>query len=327
MNRMRRRTFLGVLGGAAAWPATALAQRPAMPVIGFLGPSAQAIDGSRVVAFVERLRELGWDDGRNMKIEFRWADGRPERFGGLAAELGNLKVNVIVTWGTATVMAVKRATSAIPIVFTIVSDPVGSGLVASLARPGGHLTGLSTQHIEAAGKRLELLREVVPNLHRLAVMANIGNPASVLEVREIESTARTLGLTVVDFGFQRAEEIASGLAGLKGRADALFVAPDAVVNTNRDRINALALEARLPTMHGFRDPVAGGALMSYGPNYTDLVRRCADFVDKILRGAKPADIPVEQPTRFDLVINLKTAKALALTVPPAILARADEVIE
>jgi putative ABC transport system substrate-binding protein len=325
---MKRRDFILLVGGfASVRPVAAKAQQPATPVIGFLGPTTEAIDGLRVAAFVERLRELGWTDGHNMKIEYRWADGRPERFDVLAAELDKLKVNIIVTWGTATVIAVKRATSAIPIVFTIVSDPVGSGLVASLARPGGHLTGLSTQHIEAAGKRLELLREVVPNLRRLAVMANIGNPASVLEMREIEATARALGLAVVNFEFRRAEEIASGFAGLQGRADALFVAPDAIINTNRDRINALALEARLPTMHGFRDPVAGGALMSYGPNYTDLVRRCADFVDKILRGAKPADIPVEQPTRFDLVINLKTAKALALTVPPAILARADEVIE
>jgi len=325
---MKRRDFILLVGGfASVRPVAAKAQQPATPVIGFLGPTTEAIDGLRVAAFVERLRELGWTDGHNMKIEYRWADGRPERFDVLAAELDKLKVNIIVTWGTATVIAVKRATSAIPIVFTIVSDPVGSGLVASLARPGGHLTGLSTQHIEAAGKRLELLREVVPNLRRLAVMANIGNPASVLEMREIEATARALSLAVVNFEFRRAEEIASGFAGLQGRADALFVAPDAIINTNRDRINALALEARLPTMHGFRDPVAGGALMSYGPNYTDLVRRCADFVDKILRGAKPADIPVEQPTRFDLVINLKTAKALALTVPPAILARADEVIE
>lgn len=324
---MRRRKFLAVLSSAAAWPLTAHAQRTAMPVIGFLGPGSRAVDGSRVAAFVERLGELGWTDGRNITIEYRWADGRPERFGELAIELNKLKVNVIVTWGTATAIAAKRATSAIPIVFTIVSDPVGAGLVASLSRPGGNLTGLSTQHIEAAGKRLELLREVVPNVRQLGVMANIGNPASVLEMRETESIARTLGLAVVKFEFQRAGEIASGIARLKDRVDALFIAPDAIVNTNRDQINKLALDARIPTMHGYRDPVAAGALMSYGPNYTDLVRRCADFVDKILRGAKPADIPVEQPTRFDLVVNLKTAKALGLAVPPSVLTRADEVIE
>jgi putative ABC transport system substrate-binding protein len=324
---MRRREFLGALGGAAlAWPLAVRAQ-PTTPVVGFLGPSKSSVDGSRVAMFSQRLRELGWREGGNIAIEYRWAEGVQERFSELAADLVKLEVTVIVTWGTATALAVKQATSVIPIVFTIVSDPVGAGLVASLARPGGNLTGLSTQHIEAAGKRLELLRDVVPHLRRLGVMANAGNPASVREMHEIQDTARKLDVAVVNVEFRRAEDIAIGFAQLKGQADALFIAPDALVNTNRDRINALALDARLPTMHGFRDPVAGGALMSYGPNYSDLIRRAADFVDKILRGAKPADIPVEQPTRFDLVLNLSAARTLGLDFPPKVLALADEVIE
>jgi len=260
-------------------------------------------------------------------IEYRWAEGRPESFRELAADLAQLKVDVIVTWGTATAIAVKQSTSTVPIVFTIVSDPVGAGLAASLARPGGNLTGLSTQHIEAAGKRLELLREVVPRLHRLAVMANAGNPASVLETSEIQNAAHMVGLEVVKVEFRHGEDIAPAFGQIKGRVDALFVAPDALVNTNRDLINRLALDARLPTMHGFRDPVVGGALMSYGPSYLELIRRAADFVDKILRGAKPADIPIEQPTKFELVINVRTAKTLGLQIPDKLLALADEVIE
>jgi putative ABC transport system substrate-binding protein len=327
-DQLKRRKFITLLGGAAVWPLAARAQQPAkLPIIGFLGPSNSSVDGSRVTAFLERLRQLGWVEASNVTVEYRWADGRQERFGQLAAELVRQKVDVICTWGTATALAAKHATSIIPIVFTIVSDPVGSGLVASLARPGGNLTGLSTQHIEAAGKRLELLRDAVPQLSRLAIMANAGNPASVVEMHDLQDTADKLGLAVITAEFRRAEDIAPAFAQIKGRAEALFICPDALVNTNRDRINALALDARLPTMHGFRDPVMGGALMSYGPNYLDLIRRSADLVDKILRGARPAEIPVEQPTQFDLVINLKTAKALGLTIPDKLLALADEVIE
>ena len=206
-------------------------------------------------------------------------------------------------------------------------DPVGTGLVASLARPGGNVTGLSIQQTDLAGKRLELLREVVPGLRRLAILANVGNPAAVLEMGEVQAAARTLGLEVATLEIRRAEDIAPAFEALKGRADALYVCADPLVNTNRIRINTLALGARLPTMHGFREYVEAGGLMSYGPNFPDLFRRAADYVDKILRGAKPADIPVEQPTKFDLVINLTTAKALGLDVPPTLLARADEVIE
>jgi putative tryptophan/tyrosine transport system substrate-binding protein len=229
--------------------------------------------------------------------------------------------------GTPAVMASKKATSVIPIVFPVAADPVGSGLVASLARPGGNVTGLSVQFTDLAGKRAELLREVVPGLRRLAIMVNVDDLGAVLDMREVQATARTLGLDVATLEIRRAEDIAPAFEALKGRADALYVCGDALVNTNPIRINTLAVGARLPTMHGFREYVEAGGLMSYGPNFPDLFRRAADYVDKILRGAKPSDIPVEQPTKFDFVINLTTAKALGLDVPPTLLARADEVIE
>jgi putative ABC transport system substrate-binding protein len=276
---------------------------------------------------VQRLRELGWIEDRTIAIEVRWAEGRTERFGEIAAEFVRLKVDVIVTAGTASVIAAKQATSVIPIVFASAGDPLGTGLVASLARPGGNITGLSALLRDTATKRFELLREVVPNLRRLAIIANVDNPATVLETRELQATAPTLGLEVAAFEIRRAEDIAPAFEALKGRADALYVAPEPLVNTNRVRINTLALGARLPTMHGLREYVEAGGLMSYGPSVPDQYRRAADYVDKILRGAKPADIPVEQPTKFDLFINVTTAKALGLTIPPSLLARADEVIE
>ena len=222
--------------------------------------------------------------------------------------------------GNPPVLAAKQATSAIPIVFAVAADPVGSGLVASLARPGGNVTGLSIQAPDLAGKRLELLREVVPGLRRLAILANVGNPGAVLEMGEVQAAAHTLGIEVVTLEIRRAEDIAPAFEALKGRAEALYVVADPLVNTNRVRINTLALAARLPTMYDSREYVEAGGLMSYGPNFPDLFRRAGDYVDKILRGAKPADLPVEQPTKFDLVINLTTAKALGLTVPPSLLA-------
>jgi putative ABC transport system substrate-binding protein len=209
----------------------------------------------------------------------------------------------------------------------VAADPVGTGLVTSLARPGGNVTGLSSLHTDSAGKRFELLREVVPTLHRLAIMDNIGNPGSVVEMREIQETARRLGLDVVPVEIRRAEDIVPALEALKGHVDALIVMGDAFLNTHGARINALALDARLPTMHGSPGQVAAGGLLFYGPDYLDLFRRTAEYVDKILRGAKPADLPVEQPTKFELVINLKTAKALGLTIPQSLLLRADQVIE
>jgi len=326
---MRRRDFITLLGGAAAsWPLTARAQQAGkLPTIGFLGQSTRSAASEWVAAFVQRLRELGRIEGRTITIEYRWAEGRSERFAEIAAELVRRKVDVIVTSATEAIVAAKQATSVIPIVFAAAGDPVGTGLVASLARPGGNVTGLSIQQTDVAAKRLELLREVVPGLQRLAIWANAGSPSNVVEMAEVAATARTLGLEVATPEIRRAEDIAFVFEALKGRAEALYVCADPLATTNRTRINILAVGARLPTMHGTRDMVEAGGLMSYGPNFPNQFRRAADYVDRILRGAKPAEIPVEQPTKFDLVINLTTAKALGLDVPPALLARADEVIE
>ena len=324
---MRRREFITVLGGAAMWPLAARAQPAKLPTIGFLGPLTPSVQSKWTAAFVQRLRELGWIEGRTVAIEYRWADGRSERFAEIAAEFVRLKVSVIVTAGTAAVVAAKQATSVIPIVFATAGDPVGTGLVASLARPGGNVTGLSNQSADLAGKRLELLREVVPSLRRLAIMANIGSPIGVLEMGEVQAAAGTLGLEVATLEIRRAEDIVPAIEALKGRTDALYVVTEPLVNASRIRISTLALGARLPTMHGTRDYIEAGSLMSYGANYPDMFWRAADYVDKILRGAKPADLPVEQPTKFDLVLNLTTAKVLGLTIPEAFLLRADEVIE
>ena len=317
---MKRREFITLLGGAAvAWPVAARGQqREKLPTIGFLGAASASAMKSWLDAFVARLRELGWIEGRTVAIEIRWAEGRRERVAEIAAEFVQLKVDVIVTSATPPTLAAKQATAVIPIVFAAVSDPVGPGLVASLARPGGNVTGLANQTSDTGGKKLELLREAVPGLRRLAIMANVGNPASVLEMGEVQATARTLGLAVITFEIRRAEDIAPAFEALKDRADALYLGPDPLMNTNRTRVNILAVGARLPTMQGAREYVEAGGLMSYGPNFLDQFRRVADFVDKILRGTKPADIPVEQPTKFDLVINLTTAKALGLEIPPTL---------
>jgi putative ABC transport system substrate-binding protein len=275
---------------------------------------------------VERLRELGWIDGRTIAIEYRWTEGRPERTTEIAAEFVRLKVDVIVTFGTA-VPIVKQATTVIPVVFAIAQDPVGGGLVASLAKPGGNVTGLSLQASDVAGKRVELLREVVPQLRRLAILVDFGNPQSVLEMGEVQAAARMLGIEVAPLAIRRAEDIAPAFEALKPQADALYVVTNALINANRTRIITLALGARLPTIFNTRDLVQAGGLMSYGPKNSDLFRHSADYVDKILRGVKPGDIPVEQPTKFEFVFNLTTAKALAVTVPSSLLARADEVIQ
>jgi putative ABC transport system substrate-binding protein len=275
---------------------------------------------------VERLRELGWIDGRTIAIEYRWTEGRPERTTEIAAEFVRLNVDVIVTFGTA-VPIVKQATTVIPVVFAIAQDPVGGGLVASLAKPGGNVTGLSLQASDVAGKRVELLREVVPQLRRLAILVDFGNPQSVLEMGEVQAAARMLGIEVAPLAIRRAEDIAPAFEALKPQADALYVVTNALINANRTRIITLALGARLPTIFNTRDLVQAGGLMSYGPKNSDLFRHSADYVDKILRGMKPGDIPVEQPTKFEFVFNLTTAKALGVTVPSSLLARADEVIQ
>ena len=327
---MKRRKFIALLGGAAVgWPLAARAQQAGKsPTIGYLGANTSSIESYFLSAFVQRLRELGWIEGRNVTIEYRWGQGRNERFAEIAAEFVRLNVDVILTSGTAPVMAAKQATSVIPIVFATAGDPISTGIVSNLARPGGNVTGLSLQQTDLATKRLELLREVIPGLRRLAIMAHSGAPAAVLEMNEVEAAADTLGLSVEIFKIRQAEDIApSVFEVLKDRADALFVCTDPLVNTNRTRIVTLALGARLPTMYQLRDHVEVGGLMSYGPNLPDQFRRAAGCVDKILRGTKPGDIPVEQPTKFDLVINLTTAKALGLTIPESFLLRADEVIE
>jgi putative ABC transport system substrate-binding protein len=324
---MRRREFVTLLGGAAvALPLAARAQQPAMRVIGFLGASTPSTESQPVAAFVQRLRELGWIDGRNLAIEYRWAEGRNERHAEIAAEFVRLKVDVIVTNGTPPALAAKQATAVIPIVFAAVSDPVGTGLVASPARPGANATGLSNQTSDTAGKKLEFLREVVPGLRRLAIMVNVSNPASVLEMGDVQAAARTLGLEVATSEIRRVEVSRPPSTSMAARMP-LYVCPDPLVNANRVRINTLALGVRLPTMHSYREYVEAGGLISYGPNIPNLFRRAAEFVDKILRGTKPADIPVEQPTKFDLVINLITAKTLGLEIPSSMLARADDVIE
>ena len=323
---MRRRDFISLIGGAAAaWPLPAQTQQTRLPIIGFVGTDAAAWS-PWTTAFVQRLHELGWTEGRTVAIEYRWNEGQPERIAEIAAEFIRLKVDVIVTNGIAA-PTLKQATTVIPIVFTMAADPVRGGLVASLARPGGNVTGQSVQSIDVAGKRLELLREIVLDLRRLAILFNADFSQSVAEAEGVKAAAHTFDLEVAPLEIRRAADIAPAFETLKTRIDALYVVGDALITANLNRIITFALSRRLPTTFNQRDYIQAGALMSYGPNFPALFRHAAEYVDKILRGAKPGDLPVEQPTKFDLVINLITARALGLTVPPALLAIADEVIE
>jgi putative ABC transport system substrate-binding protein len=290
-----------------------------------MGTSSGA--GQWVGAFVQRLHELDWIDGRTIAVEYRWAEGRYERAAEIAAEFVQRKVDVIVTSATAGAVAARQATSVIPIVFAAAGDPVGTGLVASLARPGGNVTGLSLLLPDTASKRLELLREAVPDLRRLAILLPEDNPVSVEEARQVQEAAATLGLGAFSIPIRSAEDIVPAFEGLKERADALFVSGNPLILSNIVRINILAVGARLPTIYSNPEYVQGGGLLAYGADFAAIYRRAGDFFDKILRGTKPGDIPVEQPTKFDLVINLTTAKVLGLTFPPSLLARADEVIE
>ena len=325
---MRRREFIKIFSGSAViLPLAARGQQVAKkPIIGLLGSTTASVESQRVAGFVQRLGELGWIEGRNIAIEYRWAEGRNERYSEIAAEFARLGVDVIVTQGTAAIMAAKRATSIIPIVFAAANDPVATGIVASLARPGGNVTGLS-QGTDLATKRLQFLREVVPAFGDLAIIVNIGNSGAVLEMHEVQAAATKLGVKIFTLEIKRAEDIAQAFETLRDHAQALYVCVEPLVNSNRDLINTLALGARLPTMYGVREYVEAGGLMSYGQNLPDQYRRAAELVNKILRGMKPADIPVELPTKFELVINLKTAKALNLKIPPTVLTFADEVIE
>ena len=324
-----RRHFVALLGGAAAaWPLAARAQQPAnVPTVGFLGAGSPATADVWLSAFMSRLRELGWIEGRNINIDVRWAEGRNDRSADIAAEFVRLKVDVIVTYSSEHTQIAKQATSTIPIVFALAADPVGSGLVANLARPGGNLTGLSAQNVDLTGKRFELLREIVPGLRRLAVLFNGNNPTATIEIDIVRTAASPLGIEVSPSAILGAEDIAPAIARIAKQADALFVVGEPLTFTHRTRINTLALAARLPTNYPTRGYVEVGGLMSYGPNFPASFRRAADYVHKILLGAKPGDLPVEQPTRYDLVVNLTTAKALGLTIPEAFLLRADEVIE
>src|SRR5713101_5734953 len=323
---MKRREFITLIGGAVlAWPLAARAQQSGkLPTIGFMGAGTPSGWSQWTAAFLQRLHELGWIEGRTVAIEYRWAEGLSERDAKNAAEFVRLKVDVIVTVGGT---IAKQATSDIPIVFALAGDPIGQDLVASLARPGGNITGMSIQATDLVGKRLELLREVMPSLRKLAVLAFVGNTGNELELNEVQAAAKTLGLEVVMLEIRRADDLAPAFETLRGRAEALYVPANPLANTNRVLINDLALGARMPTVHGFRQYVETGGLISYGPSTTELFRRAAEYVDKSLRGAKPGDLPVEQPTKFDLIINLKTAKILGLELSPALLARADEVIE
>jgi putative ABC transport system substrate-binding protein len=312
----------------AAWPVVVRAQQPGrLPTIGYLGATSASGQSQWTMAFTRRLHELGWAEGRTIRVEYRWAEGNPQRAAEMAAELVRLKIDVIVTAGSANVSAAKRATSTIPIVFAGTGDPVGNNLVASLARPGGNITGSSLQQTDLGAKRFEILRELVPSLRRLAIMAYVGSAGAMLEVGEVQAAAKLLTIETVAVEIQQPKDIAPAFEALKGKVEALLVAADPLLTTHRIAINTLASAARLPTIYNFREYVEAGGLISYGPNLSDMYRRAADYVDKILRGAKPADLPVEQPTKFDLVINLTTARAIGLEIPPTLFARTDEVIE
>src|SRR5262245_17078552 len=324
---MKRRDFITLLGGAAAWPLAAREQQPAkVPTIGFLGSGTPITAGAWVVAFAQRLRELGWIEDRTIKIDLRWAEGRNDRSVEIATDFVRQKVDVIVTYGSEHIQIAKEATSTIPIV-ALMGDPVGSALVASLAHPGGNLTGLSGQNADLNGKRFELLHEIVPNLRRLAVLFNGNNLAYRPEADIVRAAALPLGLEVLAAEIRSGDDIAPTFAAIATNADALLVVGEPLTFTYRSQISALALAARLPTTYYTRGYVEAGGLMSYGPNFPALFRRMADYVNKIVRGTKPEDLPVEQPTRYDLIVNLTTAKALGLKIPESFLLRADEVIE
>jgi putative ABC transport system substrate-binding protein len=325
---MKRREFITFLGGAAAaWPVAATAQqRSRLQTIGYLSAATRSARPEWIAAFLRRLYELGWIEGRTVTITYQYADGHNDRLPELAADLVQRNVDVIVTPGSEAAAA-RQATSLIPIIFIAAAGPVDGKLVSSLARPGGNITGLSMQNTDLAGKRLELLRELVPSLSRVGVLTDVDNSIQALTVGEARTAARALGIELVTVGIKRSEDIAPAFEALKERAEALYVLGGALFINNDTQVHTLAVQMRLPAIYNTRESVEAGGLMSYGASLPDLYRRAADYVDKVLRGTKPADIPVQQPTKYDLVINLKTAKTLGLTVPPSLLARADEVIE
>jgi putative ABC transport system substrate-binding protein len=319
-----------LMGGMAATPLVvprAARAQSKQKRIGFLGATSPSTAKEWTAAFEQRIRELGWIEGKTIAIDYRWVDGRSDRSPEILAAFVRANVDVIVTWATANVVAAKKATPVIPVVFALAADPVGNRLVESLARPGGNVTGLSLQRLDLAGKRLELLREVMPDFRRMAILVNAASLTVAVEIGELRAAARPLGIEIATTEIRSARDIAPALASLKDGADALYVPGDSLLNANYVPINTAAQAARLPTIFSLREQVEAGGLMSYGPHFPDMFRRTGELVDRILRGAKPADLPVEQPTRFELVFNLKTAKALGLTIPESFLLRADEVIE
>jgi len=325
-----RRELLAALGGAAvAWPLAARAQQAGnIRTIGILSAGSFGPTVLSVAVLPDALRTLGWIEGKNIVFERRYAENRVERLPELAAELVRLNVDVIVGIGTLAPLAAKRATTTIPIVMTAAGDPLGSGLVASLARPGGNVTGMSLMAPDLGGKRLQLLKELLPRLARVAVLWNAANPYPALVFKETQAAGRTLGIEVQSLEVRRPDDFDGAFEALRRqRPDALITVEDPLTISYQKLIADFAAGQLLPTLHGVREDVAAGALMSYGANLADLSRRAAGYVDKILKGAKPADLPVQQPTKFELVINLRTAKVLGLIVPPTLLARADEVIE
>jgi putative ABC transport system substrate-binding protein len=325
---VRRREFITLLGGAVAWPVAAHAQQPGIYRIGLLEMTPAASNAANFDAFRKGLRELGYVEGQNLVLDYRSADGRPERFPQLAAALVRLNVDLIVTRGTPAVMAAKNATETIPVVMAASGEPVGTGVVAGLARPGGNVTGLSALNTELVAKRLELMRETVAGVRRIAFLQNMGNPVAPSQWEEFKTAAPSLSLEAQLLDVRKPEDIVRVFhTAIVGRTDAILVGNDSVTLTNRRQVVELAAKHRLPAMYNNKEFIDAGGLMSYGVSYPDLYRRAAAFVDKIFKGAKPANLPVEQPTKFELSINLKTARALGLTVPATLLARADEVIE
>jgi len=325
---MRRREFIALLGGVAVtWPLAANAQSKT-PLIGFMGNSTAALEANLVDAFREGLREHGYEEGRNIVIEYRWADGKYERFPALVAELIAAKVEVIVTAGTPAALAMKKATTTVPLVMVAVGDPVGTGLVPSLARPGANLTGLSSVAPDLEGKRLQLLREVVPALSHVAMFINSLNPFHVSSMRQARAAAQTMGIKLQLHDIRKSEDLDDAFAAIrKERPDAVLILADRVFLHNRERMIDFTKEQRLPNVNAYKELVEVGGLMSYGPSYEDMHKRAAIYVDKILKGAKPADLPIEQPSKFTFIVNLKAAKALGVTVPSQLLGLADELID
>jgi putative ABC transport system substrate-binding protein len=327
---MTRREFITLLaGGAAAWPFAAPAQEAAKtPRIGFLGNSTPALETNLIGPFRDGLRALGYEEGRNIVIEYRWAEGKYDRFPALVAELLAANVDVLVTAGTPASLAIKKARTSVPVVMIAVGDPVGTGLVPSLARPGGNLTGLSSIAPDLEGKRLELLREVVPKLSYVGMFINSANPFHTVSVQQARAAAQALGIKLQLLDVRAAEDLDGAFTAiLKERPEALLILADRVFLHDRMRMMDFAIKYRLPSVNAYHELVEAGGLMSFGPSYEDMHRRAATYVDKILKGAKPADLPIEQPTKFTLTLNLKSAKAIGVDVPPFLLARADEVIE